>query len=1218
MLQRNGQQPKYALRKFNIGLVSALIGTTVGFLQVSNSTKIAHADETNTQVNNFDTQNNQNINVVNNETATNSTNNNSVADSSSSNNLPLNNTQNNNLNINNQQSSANIAMFAESKIATNNTNNELAVNKNGLFNSNLDNNKYQTDPVTAKADYKQGEDVSIADKITNATQQSQQITTALVVYDSVNPIFYQTYVTNLKAGQSIDTATNNGLAKTLTINHDVLQNNHGYLAKIGVFDSQNKLISSKALGLSVEDNWKVFPRYGVIAGSGDYSNSIINNSELLQKYNQQMEEMARMHINSNFYYDVYKDPANPIPDTTNPFNQTWSWWSGQNGATIDPTIIKKMIALGHQYGQDAMLYNMISAKTNNENQSNTPGLPDDSQLVYNFKDGAFGKKGTAMTNVMKNSDPYIAQIYYNPASKSWIEFIANTMDKAINNMGFDGWQGDTIGDNQVTTSENKGTNDSSKSFDLASSYDYFVNQIKKYWQAKGKNYDLTVNAVGANGLINLAKSNEDMAYVEVWPGSTYDGHNETEYGDLKWLVDKVRQTSGKSLVVAAYLKHNQPQGDKFNTDAELLVDATVAASGGYHMTIAANANKKDGNNIGILDNEYYPNQEYGVSDDLNYKLYNYQQFITAYENILRGKNVENDNNIAKTFSNNGKQLSKDDNSSRESGRTGNQVWTFTKQGDGFKTIQLINLMGINSDWDNTSKGNNKTPTTQKDLTVTYPLNGMPLSQAQELAQNVYLMSPDNWTNNSIQHVQAKVINSNGHYDLAITVPELDIWDMLYLNLNPAKQQVVHYEYVNNNKILGTGIAHLNINNGQSIVDVSDLKDIPHGYAVTTNAINYNPTQMLVTIPVERKTDTSSATSQSSSSAHNSSATSQSHNNSSANSSSVSQSHNNSSANSSSSTSQSHNNSSHNSSSVSQSHNNSSANSSSSTSQSHNSSSTNSSSTSQSHSSSSINSSSVSQSHNNSSANSSSASQSHNNSSTNSSSASQSHSNSSANSSGASQSHNNSSANSSSSTSQAHNNSSANSSSTSQSHNNSSANSSSSTSQSHNSSSTNKSSTSQSHNSSSANSSSVSQSHNNSSTNSSSVNQSHSNPLANSSSASIASLSNSSNSTVKFNGAKSSNTAHFETPSSANSATNSNNSNQENNNNYNVSGTKPLTSPVNSLINNNSPLDILNRGNNNLAQTNISNSQNNELAIMLLGTSTLVIGIGLGLNKRKTK
>ena len=1159
MLQRNGQQPKYALRKFNIGLVSALIGTTVGFLQVSNSTKIAHADETTTQVNNFDTQNNQNINVVNNETATNSTNNNSVADSSSSNNLPLNNTQNNNLNINNQQSSANIAMFAENKIATNNTNNELAVNKNGLFNSNLDNNKYQTDPVTSKADYKQGEDVSIADKITNATQQDQQITTALVVYDSVNPIFYQTYVTNLKAGQSIDTATNNGLAKTLTINHDVLQNNHGYLAKIGVFDSQNKLISSKALGLSVEDNWKVFPRYGVIAGSGDYSNSIINNSELLQKYNQQMEEMARMHINSNFYYDVYKDPANPIPDTTNPFNQTWSWWSGKNGSTIDPTIIKKMIALGHQYGQDAMLYNMISAKTNNENQSNTPGLPDDSQLVYNFKDGAFGKQGTAMTNTMKNSDPYIAQIYYNPASKSWIEFIANTMDKAINDMGFDGWQGDTIGDNQVTTSENKGTNDSSKSFDLASTYDYFVNQVKKYWQAKGKNHDLTVNAVGANGLINLAKSNEDMAYVEVWPGSTYDGHNETEYGDLKWLVDKVRQTSGKSLIVAAYLKHNQPQGDKFNTNAELLVDATVAASGGYHMTIAANANKKDGNNIGILDNEYYPNQEYGVSDDLNYKLYNYQQFITAYENILRGKNVENDNNIAKTFSNDGKQLSKDDNSSRESGRTGNQVWTFTKQGDGFKTIQLINLMGINSDWDNTSKGNNKTPTTQKDLTVTYPLNGMPLSQAQELAQNVYLMSPDNWTNNNIQHVQAKVINSNGHYDLAITVPELDIWDMLYLNLNPAKQQVVHYEYVDNNKILGTGIAHLNINNNQSTVDVSGLKDIPHGYAATTNAINYNPTQMLITIPVAHKENTSSATSQSSSSAHNSSATSQSHNNSSVNSSSTSQSHSNSSTNNSSSTSQSHSNSSTNSSSVNQSHSNSS---------------TNSSSTNQSHNNSSANSSSVSQSHNNSLANSSSASQSHNSSSTNSSSTSQSHNSSSANSSSASQSHNNSSANSSS---------------ASQSHNNSSTNSSSST----------------------------SQSHNNSSANSSSTSQSHNNFSTNSSSASVASLPSSSNSTVKFNGAKSSSTAPFKTSSSANSATNSN-SNQGNNNNYNVSGTKPLTSPVNSLINNSSPLDILNRGNNNLAQTNISNSQNNELTIMLLGTSTLAIGIGLGLNKRKTK
>ena len=499
-----------------------------------------------------------------------------------------------------------------------------------------------------------------------------------------------------------------------------------------------------------------------------------------------------------------------------------------------------------------MLYNMISAKTNNENSANTPGLPDDSQLVYNFNNGSFGSKGDPMTNTMKASDPYIAQIYYNPASPSWIKYIANTMASAMKNGGFDGWQGDTIGDSQVTTVENKNTNDPAKSFNMSDTYAYFTNQLKDYWKTNNQNYDFTLNAVGGNGLINLAKSKEDVAYVEVWPGIAYDGYNTSEYGDLKWMVDKVRQASGKSLIVAAYLKNNQFINGKFNDDAQLLVDATIAAAGGYHMTIAANANSKDNNHIGILDNEYYPNQEAGVSDNLNHQLYNYQQFITAYENILRGKDVKNDDNIAKVFNTEGKQLSKDDNSSRTSGRTGNQVWTFTKTGNDFKTIQLINLIGINSDWDNTSKNNNKTPIIQNNLTVTYPLNNTSYTQAQEMANNVYIMSPDN--ENTMQKAQAYINNKNGHYDLVIKVPQLKIWDMVYIKTNAAPSQLIHYQYVNNHNIISEGTTIIPIKN--NMYDLTTL-NVPHNYKIINSALPLDSTSMLLTIPLQKDNSASS-------------------------------------------------------------------------------------------------------------------------------------------------------------------------------------------------------------------------------------------------------------------------------------------------------------------------------------------------------------------------
>ena len=845
------RKPHFGLRKLSIGVASVLLSTTF-FLGK------AHADEvTGTE------SNDENVAILNNNY--NSVNSVGSAQSSAQSSVQGQNSQQSvsvgssnpvdveSLNVQNVPTGNNIGSNASTNYlnnmkyqSLNRVNNSINMNTD-MYNSNLDNSQVQTDPVTTKAVYNSNEDVQIYDRISNNTSQDQNLTTEMGVYDADQPILFQTSSNYLKAGSSIDVDNNPDLRNALKISHNILEPNHGYLVKVNVYDQASKLLSSKSLGLSVEDNWKVFPKYGVVAGSGDYRNSIINNSDLINRYKDQMQEMARMHINSDFYYDVYKFPANPLPETTRPFQQTWSWWSGPNGSTIDPEVVKNLVRIGHDYNQSAMIYNMISAKTNDETPSNTPGLPDDSQLVYNFNDGAFGKKGTPMTNTMKSSDPYIAQIYYNPASPSWINYIADTMASAINRGGFDGWQGDTIGDAQVTTVENKGTNDSSKSFNMSDTYAYFSDQLKKNWKNHGYNYDFTLNAVGGNGLIDLSK-NEDVAYVEVWPNSSYDGRNTSEYGDLKWMVDKVRQASGKSLIIAAYLKNNQIVDGKFNTNAQLLVDATVAAAGGYHMTIAANGNSKDDNHVGILDNEYYPNQEAGVSDDLNRKLYNYQQFITAYENILRGSGVENDDTIAKAFDANGHQMSRDDNSSRDSGRNGNQVWTFTKHGPGFETIQLINLMGINSDWDNTSKNNNKNPVVQHNFTVRYPLNNMPADQAKLIANNVYVMSPDDWNHGTMQKIDSYVDQSNGNYDLVMKVPTLDIWDVIYFKTSAPTNQLVHYEYKNGDSLLATGTSNVSIENGQ--YNVSKLTP-PSGYKIKNNFVPVDASNMLVSIPVEK-------------------------------------------------------------------------------------------------------------------------------------------------------------------------------------------------------------------------------------------------------------------------------------------------------------------------------------------------------------------------------
>lgn len=670
--------------------------------------------------------------------------------------------------------SDNVAMLSASLLVDANSSgtiNSLSEAKNY---SNYDHSSALADPETAKASYKKGENVPVSFAFANSTNTDQKITATMTIYYGVNPVGEVRSVTKyLKAGESYDVAANTADQNQFTIDNSWLENNKGYTVQIKVTDSSGNQIGLKNLGLAIEDDWTKFPRYGVIAGSGSHAYGIPNDPELMKKYAEQIEEMKNMHVNSYFFYDVYKDAANPFPDEES-YTQEWATWTS-NKPQISTQAIKDLVSKVHDTNAVAMLYNMIHARNTYENTENTPGLPDDSQLMYNATDGAFGSKGQPMSNSAA------AQEYYNPASPAWQKFIAETMIEAMKRGNFDGWNGDTIGGNVVTTSEDRETD---KTFQLEDTYGYFSKAIMDAFKGKkpdGSDYYYTINNVNAGGLTD-SLPNVSVAYTELWPSGYFDGHSTTEYGDLKNVVDYVRDKSGKSLIVSAYLKNNSIGNDNtYNTNAELLTTASIAAAGGYHMELDANANNNDEYGTGVLGSEYYPNQDHKVSEDLNRLLYQYSQFQVQYENILRGDGVTNDTAMAKTYNSDGNQVSRDENNSTDAGRNGNQVWTFTKKGDGFKTIQLINLMGINSDWDNTSGNNNKNPEVQKNLTVVYPLGQTSEDQAKALASHVYVTSPDDWSKGSMTKVSAEVVNNgDGTYSLKINVPELSLWDMVYI------------------------------------------------------------------------------------------------------------------------------------------------------------------------------------------------------------------------------------------------------------------------------------------------------------------------------------------------------------------------------------------------------------------------------------------------------
>ena len=88
---------------------------------------------------------------------------------------------------------------------------------------------------------------------------------------------------------------------------------------ISVNDKSGSTLSSKRAGLSVEDDWTVFPRYGIVAGSPTDQNSILVKN--LETYRKELELMKSMNINSYFFYDAYNEATDPFPEGVDSFVQ---------------------------------------------------------------------------------------------------------------------------------------------------------------------------------------------------------------------------------------------------------------------------------------------------------------------------------------------------------------------------------------------------------------------------------------------------------------------------------------------------------------------------------------------------------------------------------------------------------------------------------------------------------------------------------------------------------------------------------------------------------------------------------------------------------------------------------------------------------------------------------------------------------------------------------
>lgn len=358
---------------------------------------------------------------------------------------------------------------------------------------NLNSDAYLTDPETTKAAYSKTDgDINYSVVVSNPTAETKTMTVNLTLQHASEIIGQDNVDLTLAAGASAKVSN-------LTVASEWLTNNTGYLVTISVNDKSGSTLSSKRAGLSVEDDWTVFPRYGIVAGSPTDQNSILVKN--LEAYRKELELMKSMNINSYFFYDAYNEATNPFPEGVDSFVQKWNTWSHTQ---VDTKAVKELVDQVHKSGAVAMLYNMISADSNPKN----PALPL-AALAYNFYD-SFGKKGEPMTYTIGDNP---TQVYYDPANPDWQKYIAGVMKSAMDRMGFDGWQGDTIGDNRVTDYEHRNSTDEADSHMMSDSYASFINAMK---DLIGEKYYITINDVNGGNDDKLAKARQDVVYNELW------------------------------------------------------------------------------------------------------------------------------------------------------------------------------------------------------------------------------------------------------------------------------------------------------------------------------------------------------------------------------------------------------------------------------------------------------------------------------------------------------------------------------------------------------------------------------------------------------------------------------------------------------------------------------------------------------------------------------
>lgn len=388
----------------------------------------------------------------------------------------------------------------------------------------------------------------------------------------------------------------------------------GYMAELFTTAADGTETIVGTIAVDVSSQWTRFPRYGFVADFDNYNNTVDKNANIKTE----MAYLNRLHINGVQFQDWQWMHHKPVK-----FNADGSltqWYQDISNRWVGVEYVKNYIAEQHKYGMKSIFYDLCFGAWKDADKD---GVKPEWALLKKDAAGRFSQDYHGLPS------SWASNIYLqNPGNEGWISYMKDRCDEVYKKFGFDGFQVDQLGNRGEVFDCNH------KKVELDKAYEPFLAAMKTAYPEK----TLVMNAVSGFGTDYIVKANVDFCYNEVWGnGNGYGGAPEQNFANLYDIIKENDKCSNqqRSTVFAAYINYDKAGNDnrpdtKVNTPGVLLADAVMFALGGSHLEIGDH----------MLTREYFPAAPLQMDAELKQRLVHYYDFLTAYQNLLRGTSLD--------------------------------------------------------------------------------------------------------------------------------------------------------------------------------------------------------------------------------------------------------------------------------------------------------------------------------------------------------------------------------------------------------------------------------------------------------------------------------------------------------------------------------------------------------------------------------------------------